>query len=340
MSWDQFQSVNDYGLELARGKINGAFRINKFGRNIDVDAASSSETIWSFGGIWIAPQAPQIHNVLSSDVADTGALRSSGTATEESSETLIDSNADFITDGVLVGDVVLNDTLLLFGFVTAINSATELEVFRSNGALFNEGDAYRIAYATGIGAGVVQIENGLDADWMPQGEFVILNGLTPVPTVKSYNRIDRARTVNAGDPTAPLNVGAIDFDQSLPPFFTTAEIPPNSGQTQMAVYTTAANEEAYLMSYYASVNRTGNINQVADALISIGIIPAGFPTAAVNIINTIGVNQRGASPAYRPYETPQRIPPRTDIIMAVSNSAFDDTDVSAGFDLRCFIIPD
>lgn len=65
-----FQSRN-YGLEVARGAVNGQISVNKFGRNPDIDIGT--EDVWSQGGTWVAPTTARVHNIKSSDVNDTSA---------------------------------------------------------------------------------------------------------------------------------------------------------------------------------------------------------------------------------------------------------------------------
>lgn len=44
---------------------------NKFGYNSDVDTGAAGEDIWNAGGIWVSPTTDRIHNIVSTDTADT-----------------------------------------------------------------------------------------------------------------------------------------------------------------------------------------------------------------------------------------------------------------------------
>jgi hypothetical protein len=59
-------------LETSRGAISGYDKVDKFGRNADVDTGGF-EDIWDGGATWVAPTAPRVHNVTSTDANDTSA---------------------------------------------------------------------------------------------------------------------------------------------------------------------------------------------------------------------------------------------------------------------------
>ena len=47
--------------------------VNKFGKNTDIDTGSTPEDVWDGGGLWVPPTAARIHDVASSNAADTSA---------------------------------------------------------------------------------------------------------------------------------------------------------------------------------------------------------------------------------------------------------------------------
>lgn len=61
----------DYYLQVARGQVVGAYALNKFGRNPDIDAGT--EDVWDAGGTWAAPTTARVHNIKSSNANDTSA---------------------------------------------------------------------------------------------------------------------------------------------------------------------------------------------------------------------------------------------------------------------------
>lgn len=76
--------VNDYGLvvrpagsgdsmlDIARGLVANISHVNKFGENADIDTAAV-EDIWTGGGTWVAPTQARLHDIVSTDAADTSA---------------------------------------------------------------------------------------------------------------------------------------------------------------------------------------------------------------------------------------------------------------------------
>lgn len=59
-------------LDIPQGNVTGVSSVNKFGYNADIQAAAD-EDIWTGGGIWVAPTQARIHQIASTDAADTSA---------------------------------------------------------------------------------------------------------------------------------------------------------------------------------------------------------------------------------------------------------------------------
>lgn len=74
-SFDKLFVPTDFQLEVARGNIPGMSTINKFGRNIQIDAGITAD-IWDGGDtadvsiLWVAPTAAAIHNIVSTSGSD------------------------------------------------------------------------------------------------------------------------------------------------------------------------------------------------------------------------------------------------------------------------------
>jgi len=197
-----------FKLEVAQGDVTNNSIYNKFGGNNDVDTGSAPEDLWGSSGLYTGFDATsgQAVEVFSSSVADTGSLVSSGTATGGTATTLVDSGATFITDGVAVGDIILNDTQDFHGVVKEVSSETFLTVVKFvDGGLAKttyipvDTDSYRVVNASGTGAAVVKLTKLLDNDYLEYSEYVILNGATGVDTSgTSYIRNSRALVVLSG----------------------------------------------------------------------------------------------------------------------------------------------
>jgi len=84
--------------------------------------------------------------------------------------------------------------------------------------------------------------NGLDANFNPISEVVVLNGTTGVTTAKSYFRINGLNMVGVASGQTS-NVGTITIKQSTN---TLAQINAGIGKSQSTIYTVPANNTFYL----------------------------------------------------------------------------------------------
>lgn len=84
-------NTDSFSLEVARGHVPGVSGVNKFGRNIEVDASVSAD-VWdgghtlASGGVsltWVAPTEARVHAIVSSSDADsdTGGTKPQGNGT-------------------------------------------------------------------------------------------------------------------------------------------------------------------------------------------------------------------------------------------------------------------
>ena len=264
--------VSDFGTEVARGLYSNYSITNRFGRNPDVDTGTAPEDVWgNGGGLYTGFNAIANENIetFSASAADIGSVASSGTATSGSASTLGDSGATFVSDGVVVGDCLVNDSDGTHGFVTSLTE-TELTLFRMNdgaGAIHVNvvGDTYRVVQSAGTGAAVVRLSSVLDIDDVEQLPiYVVLNGVTGVISTGTYGRCSFGKVVHSG--SADLNVGLITARQQT----TTANIfvaMPILGQSAMAVDTVPAGKRCVLKNLRAGITKSGG----AAGSASIGI---------------------------------------------------------------------
>jgi hypothetical protein len=228
--------VSEYGTEVAQGKFSNV-RINTvFGRNSEIDTGTTPEDVWNGGGLYTGFNCitAQRLSFASSNVADVGSAITSGTATGGNGTTIIDTGATFVSNGVVVGDLLINDSQQIHGVVASVDSETQLSVFDfSDGVAFDfltaAGDSYRVARATSTGAAVCKFQAMLDANYDSFSEYVILNGTTAVLSVGSYLRQSRGRVIKSG--TADTNQGEISGRQSITTANVTTVMPAQSGRT-------------------------------------------------------------------------------------------------------------
>lgn len=105
--------TSSIGTEIALGLIPGYETVGNYGRNPSVSTSTDPEDVWESGGLYPGFDATDNENisVASSSTSDAGTLVCSGTLTSGSSTTLVDSGADFVSDGVQVGMVAINHVI-------------------------------------------------------------------------------------------------------------------------------------------------------------------------------------------------------------------------------------
>lgn len=256
--------VSDFGTEVARGNYSedGWDISTKFGRNPDIDTGSTPEDMWNGGGEYTGFNATGNENIEinSTDANDTGTLLSSGNATTGDGFTLIDLAATFITDGVTAGDCLINDTVVAHGFITSVDSETQITVRRmTNGAIQQvantAGDAYRVATNGSTGASVVRIDQILNEDYEPQGsKYAILSGLTNVGVIVDAMRCSRAKVIMAG--SSGSNEGTLRIRQAVTTANIFAQVPAEKGQTTIAAYTVPKNKILVIKRLRSTITRT------------------------------------------------------------------------------------
>lgn len=197
-----------YIIDAARNEIVGMEKYDQIGKNPAISTSSTPEDITLIDGIYTGFDATsgEAIQVSSANAQDTGTLVSSGTATGGSSTTIEDTGATFVTDGVAVGDCVINDTQGTHGIVRTVTSETVLTVWRFENEDIHTSeppvasDGYRVATTGGTGVAVVEIAHCLETDYDGYiTEYIILNGVTPVDSIGTdYIRNAKARVVLCG----------------------------------------------------------------------------------------------------------------------------------------------
>ena len=245
--------TSDFDTEVALASVTKYSINTKFGRNPDVDTATTPEDLWNGGGEYTGFNATANENieVFSSDVDDQGQVLSSGTLTGGSKLTAIDSGATFITDGVAVGDLFINDTTASHGVIGSVDSETQITVYRmiGNHPLLIQsnvsGDTYRIANANDTGAAVVRLDSLLDEDYAAQSsKYVVLNGTTGVTVTGNYMRCPRARIILSG--SSGWNEGTITVRQATTTANVFCVMPATLNQTTIGAFTIPAGKVGIL----------------------------------------------------------------------------------------------
>lgn len=277
-------NTSSFLLDVARLKYDN-YRIGtKFGRNPDIDTGSGPEDVWNGGGVYTGFNATANENLecFSSSASDSGTLVSSGTATGGSSTTLVDSGATFVTDGVAVGDLIINDTQGFHGVVTAVTSETVLTVWDFvDGSLddftFSNGDTYRVATTNGTGVAVTRWENILNSDYEDQGTvYFIMNGTTGVNYTVDAMRCSRGKCVLTGSNEA--NVGTITLRQATTTANVLASMAPDGGQTEICCDTVESGKTRIITNLKIDMVRANGSAGSADVRFQIRQRGEGWQT--------------------------------------------------------------
>jgi hypothetical protein len=327
--------VTSFLIEVARGNVEGHSIITKFGTNPSTDILDAPETVWDGSTLYsFHPTTAQVMEVVSTDVDDTGIALSTGTATGGSIVTIENTfDGDFTGDGVVIGDIVINDSNDQFAIITAVTATVLTHAAMNNGSQENfqstpnaAGDTYRIAHAndTGLAVGVVY---GLDGDYLDITEIYILNGTTVVPLTKTFIAQHRMTGLIAG--TVAGNEGNV-ISRITGGGTTAAQMLAGANKTLMAVYTIPAGKIGYFLKGYVGITKTGNPASVNTAQFTWRVIPFGSVESVNGIVETI---TSGNSWWIYEYKAIPGVPPQTFIHIRVDDVSHDATGTVAGFGL-------
>jgi hypothetical protein len=261
------QSISPEFMEaVGMGLVPGWSFVEKFGENPLINTADGFDDIWDAGSEYIPPTEPRIHNVASTLANDSGTVVSSGTATSGAMVSLVDSSATFVSDGVAIGDNILNDSVCEIGEISSVDSETQVSFIARmrnpdtgipDGG-FIAGQSYRIVATASDGASLVYVK-GLNSEYVMQNEFVVTNGLSNVPTVGLYPRQFRMRAFGAGTTGAKgIITSTAETDGTV-----SCQIIDGNNQTLMAIYTFPSDKVGYIVRFWASLSRkTGAVSTV------------------------------------------------------------------------------
>lgn len=149
------------------------------------------------------------------------------------------------------GQIAGHSTANIYGYQASIGT-TFIPVWENATAYTYPVAATQMNLAGSSGDTASILINGLDSDYRLISETVVLNGATPVTTVKSYLRIN-SMSVTVGSATNPS--GAVTL-KDLTNTTTYAKINAGVGRTQAAIFTVPAGYTYYLqrVNIYTSLN--------------------------------------------------------------------------------------
>lgn len=307
-------------IDTVLGRVPGRSYITKFGHNPDVDGAAD---IWGGVGIYaFYYEANQDVDAVSGDVNDIGAERTNGTATGGGSMTLVDSAADFVTDSVAAGDVVINDTTREYATVCSVTATTITHTGMSNASTVapsrlgnSAGDTYRVAYSSSTGVGIIHVE-GLTDDgtgiWTVATETVILNGQAVVALDTGFVRLYRSRCLTAG--STGTNEGQITVAVVTTDVIGIV-INIGDGQTQQAIFTIPSGKVGLFLQGYVAQAGGGSPAVTTLAQFTWRARVNNGATGVLSVQGQVEVQNNGAGQWIYEYSLPPTLPEKTDVLI-------------------------
>jgi hypothetical protein len=325
----------DFYMAVGLGLVPGFDYIHKYGKNPSIENAPGTyETIWNGGGAYTGFNCTSSSTigVASTSTADKGTLVSSGVATASSKIQLIDENATFISDGVALMDMVLDDTDKCHGSVTEVVSETELTTVgfdKNEGKQRSEvniGDLYRIASPASTGASVLNLIHMLDGNLENEtNEFIILDGTTTVTSSGEYLRCARGKVLQTG--SSGSNVGAVSAFNTFNPSNIFINMPPLTNGTLICAYTIPFDTKSgHLVTMFAGLGGKVSANISPRFMVR-------HLNEVWNVFEDFSVLGAGTSIVPRNYRIPKDgLSPGSDVKIE-SDSDTNSTVVVAGMDL-------
>lgn len=316
---DNLESVIDI-LEGSHERI----LVNGF--NPDTDKSTAPEDIWFNSGVWDPPEQAITHELTSSSAADTGIVTSQGTASGGGAKTLIDDSADFISDGVFIGDVVLNDKRSIFSVVIQVSQSILIIGDIDGSAFISDGEDYRIVQSNSTGASVVFIDY-LDGEHNRRSYFKVLNGQNVV-NCDDILRVNDFYICGAFSKETN-NVGLINLNNQQGGRITD-QIPPNLGSRSTCVFTVPSNYTAYIVSFNASI-----VEQTATgATLDLKLTRFGSSGGnGSNIVKLLDISSTGTNYGNKEFKPALPVPQFTDIIIRVESVTTNNASVSASLSI-------
>lgn len=185
-----------------------------------------------------------------------------------SSQTSFGKNEPFdlqVARGLIPGHSTVN----IYGYQPAV-STTFIPIWEIAGAYTYPVAATRMNVAGTAGDTASILISGLDTNYSLISETVVMNGATPVTTVKSYLRINSMQ-VTVGSATNPAGVVTL---KDLTNTTVYAQINAGVGRTQAGIYTVPAGYTFYLqrVNVYTSLNGNDYVTYQNKTISPTGVV--------------------------------------------------------------------
>jgi hypothetical protein len=167
------------------------------------------------------------------------------------------------------GQIPGHSTVNIYGYQEVV-ATTFIPVWENAAVYTYPASAVKMNLAGTAGdTASIQI-NGLDANYFPISEVVVLNGATPVSTVREYLRINGMQ-VTVGSATNPAGVVTL---KNLAGTVIYAQINAGVGRTQSAIYTVPAGYTYFIqrVNIYTSLNGNDYVTYQNKTISPTGVV--------------------------------------------------------------------
>lgn len=151
------------------------------------------------------------------------------------------------------GQITGHSTVNIYGYQPTV-AQTFIPIWENATAYVYPSSAITMYLAGTNGDTASILISGLDAKYAPISETLVMNGATPVPTVKQYLRINSMQ-VTVGSATNPAGVVTL---KNLAADTIYAQINTGVGRTQAAIYTVPAGFTFYLSRIDVNTSLNGS----------------------------------------------------------------------------------
>ena len=228
----------------------------------------------------------------------------------------IDDFALNVSRGLVKGTTAVH----ILGYNDALDTTTDPETIWSYGGVYpwNTLTAANTVYVVSANTGDTMnvVIEGLDNNYQPQTETVVLNGTTHVATTKKFLRINDSYTYD----TNP-NVGEITLKLANTSGTVIDHIPAGYGHNVAGIYTIPANKTGYL--YFGDCS--SNLNKNATIVFRGRQHNSSFQVMHI-------VELTSGSYGYK-FPFPSALPPKTDLEVYAVNVGDNNTRISCNFDI-------
>lgn len=178
--------------------------------------------------------------------------------------------------------------------------------------------------AAGSGARTVFI-SGLDTNGNFLSETLTLNGTTPVVSVGSYKRVNRAYVVTSGSGNTAFNAGTLTIQQNVTTANVFGLIDPGINELRTTAYTIPANTTGVLTAFEASgLRATASFSGTVALFIRPSGQAAGL-SEQMDISSTLVARRTVRGGIY--------LPAGTDVVMRVVSTSANDVFVSGSIEI-------